>query len=351
MVDENLRQAKLMQVLVGEDVGGAERFFVKLAISLQKKGIEQLLAISRNAERATELRDAGCRVEEFDFRKGILDWPHRRRLNSFAYNFGPDICLAWMNRAARRIPSGDFVKVGRIGGYYKAKNYRRCNWIIANSPDLKRHIIQDGWPSDRTVMISNFGMLQTTKPIRRQEFQTPEDAYVLLALGRLHYSKGFDTLLAALTKLPDNAYIWLAGSGEEETMLREIAVELGVSERVRFLGWRSDQAAMFSACDVCVVPSRHEPLSNVIVEAWTIGIPVVATSAEGPSWLIQNGENGLLSPIDNAEALAHNLNSLIADPELGQRIVAGGLKSVREEFSETAIVSKFIEFFDQVRKP
>lgn len=340
---EDIESIRLMQILVGEPTGGAERFFVKLALAMRERGVTQKLAIKRDQFRAEELLDAGCDVEQFDFGKGLSDWLARLRLQQCANRFAPTFALAWMNRAARRIPKGSFVKTGRIGGYYKAKNYRRCDWIIANSPDLERFIVADGWRSDRVQMISNFGEMATKTPVAKLSLGTPEDAPVLLALGRLHPSKGFDLLIRAAVAIPP-AHVWIAGSGETESELRALAQELGVAERVHFLGWRDDQGSLLSSCDVCVVPSRHEPLSNVTVEAWSMGVPVVACASEGPSWLIEHAETGWLCGLDDADSLTAGLKEVLGNQELRTKIAAGGQQKWRAKFSKNAIVDQYIQF-------
>ena len=335
---------RLLQILVGEPTGGAERFFVKLAIAFHERGLAQKLILKREEARAAELRHAGCDVVELDFGKGVRDLVERRRLARIIAEFEPTFALAWMNRAARRMPRGDFVKAGRIGGYYRANAYRRCDWIIANTPALKTHIVADGWREDRTVTISNFGELAPARAVSRAELGTPAEATVLLAMGRLHPSKGFDLLIEASTRLP-GAHVWIAGAGGHETELRDQARDLGVAERVHFLGWRSDQAALLQACDICVVPSRHEPLSNVVLEAWSLGVPVVATASEGPSWLIDNGVNGVLTPLDDAAGLEQGLRRLIEEPDLRRQIAAGGKRTWAGKFSKDAIVEQYLEFF------
>ncbi len=315
---------KLFQILVGEPEGGAERFFVKLALALQKRGVSQRIAILRDEKRVAELRSGGCDVLQFDFSRGPGEILERIGLRRRVREFGPNIVMAWMSRAARRMPKGDFVKVARLGGYYPTRFYRKCDWLVCNTPDLVRFVVEDGWPAERAVTISNFGELAPAAALPRGQLDTPEDATLLLAMGRFHPDKGFDILLKALVNLP-GACLWLAGGGGPlEGELRNLAAELGVVERVRFLGWRDDQAALLGACDICVVPSRHEPLSNVILEAWSLGVPVVAAASEGPSWLIRDGETGLICPVDDAPALSAALSRAIGDTALRRRVAEGG---------------------------
>lgn len=338
---------RLLQIIVNKPEGGAEQFFVKLALALAKRRLPQKLVIHRDPNRAAELREGGCDVVELDFSSGIKGLADRYRLRRISREFKPDITLAWMNRAARRMPRGPFATAGRLGGYYPIRFYRKCDWLICNTPDIVRFVIEKGWPAERAVMISNFGELSPTTPLPRAKLDTPEDAPLLLAMGRLHPDKAFDVLLKALARVP-GAYLWLAGAGHLEGELRAMASELRIEERVRFLGWRDDQAALLGACDICVSPSRHEPLSNVIVEAWSLGVPVVATASEGPSWLIRDGDTGLVCPMDDAPALSAALSRAIEDTALRRHIAEGGHARWREEFSEDVICGQYMDFFRRI---
>lgn len=343
------KNLKLLQILVGEEWGGAERFFEKLAIAFSEQGVTEKVALLRNPSRSAALRSAGVDVVEFDFGRGLRDLIARRRLQSLSDEFEPQLVLVWMNRAARRMPRGNFIKVGRLGGYYKIRNYKKCDYLIANTPDLVRHITGQGWPEDRVVMISNFGELVQQSPVPRCTFSTPENVPLMLAMGRLHPMKGFDVLIRSLQSLP-GAWLWLAGEGPERGKLEVLAREVGVSDRVRFLGWRDDQGALLRSADVCVVPSRHEPLSNVIIESWSVRVPVVAAASEGPRWLITDEENGLLSAVDDVDSLSKQLGRVINDPALRNRIAENGEAHWRKNFSKEVIIHKYLEFFQNIIK-
>jgi glycosyltransferase involved in cell wall biosynthesis len=114
---------------------------------------------------------------------------------------------------------------------------------------------------------------------------------------------------------------------------------------VRFLGWRTDPSALYRAADVCVFPSRYEPLGNVVIQAWAHGLPVVAAESQGPKALIEAGEDGLLVPVDDPEALAHAVRRLLDAPDLRRGFAAKGLARVAAEFSQAAVVGQWTDLF------
>jgi glycosyltransferase involved in cell wall biosynthesis len=339
---------RLLQAMAGARHGGAEGFFVRLAIALERAGQEQLVVIRRDAERAATLRQGGVEPLELPF-SGRLDLATRLGLRRAVARFRPQVVLTWMNRATMLCPRGDFVHVARLGGYYDLKYYRRCNHLIANTRDIAEYLAAAGWPRERVRYLPNFVAAAKVNPVPRANLATPIDAPLALALGRLHPNKGFDMLLAALVQAPA-VYLWLAGEGELGQTLERQARSLGVAERVRFLGWRDDTAALLAAADFLVCPSRHEPLGNVVIEAWAAGVPVMATASEGPRALIADDETGLLVPVDDARAMAGALRRLAEDSALRARLAAAGRAAYDAEYSEARVVTLYRDFLERVAR-
>ncbi|KAF0139991.1 MAG: glycosyltransferase [Rhodospirillaceae bacterium] len=308
----------VLQAMAGAAFGGAEAFFVRLVLALHRAGISQHVIIRSHARRAEGLRAGGLSLTEL-----------------------------WMNRATRICPRGSFIHVGRLGGYYDLKYYRSCDHVIGNTQGLVDYVVRQGWPPERAHYLPNFVSETRHLPLNRMTYYTPESAPLVLALGRLHENKGFDTLLQAMAQVPE-VYLWIAGEGPRHASLEALATHLAVKPRVRFLGWREDVAALFATADLFVCASRHEPLGNVVLEAWAQEVPVVATASQGPAALIRNGENGLLTPINDSSALARAIRRMLQDDTLRQRIAAGGRQSFEAAFTETAVVARYRAFFETV---
>lgn len=337
---------RLMQVMAGGPQGGAEAFFERLAIALAAPDLEQLLAIRRDAGRAARLRAAGLQVSEHAF-GGRLDLMTPWRLRRLAQRFQPDITLSWMNRGTRMAPTRPGVLVARLGGYYALKYYRHCQHLIGNTQDIVDYLVRAGWPADKAHYLPNFVTASDEPAESRAAHDTPADAPLLLALGRFHRNKGFDVLLAALAQVPD-AILWLAGAGPEETKLRQQALSLGVDDRVRWLGWRQDVGPLYRACDVFVCPSRHEPLGNVVIEAWAHRAAIVAADASGPASLLTDRETGRLVPREDAAGLAEALTEALAHPAEAAGMADAGYQAFAAQFSEAVVVRQYRDFFESV---
>lgn len=339
---------RVMQVMAGGVHGGAEAFFERLTLALHHNGVAERAIIRRNRARAHRLSREGVPVTQLPF-GGPPDIYTRWAIGREIRAWKPDVVLAWMSRAANKTPRSSAVLVGRLGGYYDLKYYGHCDHLIGNTEDIVDYIRKQGWPAERAHYLPNFVSSRRLDPLPRAEFDTPPHAPLLVALGRLHTNKAFDVLIDAMTDVPD-AYLWIAGAGGEEEALRKRIAAHKLEPRVKLLGWRDDMEAVLAAGDIFVCPSRHEPLGNVVIEAFAQGLPVVSTASQGPKALIDDGKNGLLTPVEDAKALAAGINRVIGDESLRNALAREGFATYQRQFTEAAVVANYRAFFDKVVK-
>jgi glycosyltransferase involved in cell wall biosynthesis len=334
---------RVLQAMAGAEHGGAEAFFTRLAGAFARRGVVQQVLVRPHAARRAALEAAGVPVVPVRF-GGWLD----RAIAEFR----PDIVFTWMNRAtrfrpARRAGERPYVHVGRLGGYYDLKYYRRCDHLVGNTVAIVDWLVAQGWPAARAHFVPNFVSAAPAPPVSRADLAVSDGRRIALALGRFHRNKGFDVLLTALAELP-GVHLVLAGAGPEERALRAAAAGPGVAGRVTFLPWQQDVAPLFAAADVFVCPSRHEPLGNVVIEAWAQARPVVAAASAGPAALVVDGASGMLVPVDDAGALADGIRRVLADTGLAARIAAGGRAAYLDSFTEEAVVDRYLALFERL---
>jgi len=157
----------------------------------------------------------------------------------------------------------------------------------------------------------------------------------LITVGRLHLSKGHDVLLRAVRLLADRGHdvsLRIAGAGPEADNLQRLATELGLADRVHFLGSLSEDQIIveLKTADVFVLASHAEPLGVVYMEAMAMGVPTIGTNAGGVGEIITNGVDGILVAPNDPAALADSVAALMSDQarrrQLGE---AGRAKIVR----------------------
>lgn len=347
---------KILQVMAGNEHGGAETAFVDMCIAMRDAGMEIEVATRANPVRVPALEQAGIKVHTLPF-GGPVDIFTTWKLTRIIRNFSPLIVQTWMSRAAQKTPNWKSVKsdqrylvVPRLGGYYKIKNFKSADYFNTVTPDIKRHLVEGGIPAERILPINNFAETESdVAALSRASLDTPDDVPVLVSLGRLHSSKAYDILLAALKDLP-GVYAWIAGEGPDRAALEKMAKDFGVADRVKFLGWRTDRAALLRAADICVFASRVEPFGTVFAQAWAEKTPVIVSDADGPRQFCRDGEDSLIVPKENAAALRDAISRLLADKGLQQKLIENGYQRYLNEFTKEKSVTAYLEYFIEILK-
>ena len=336
---------KILHMHFGKE-GGAERFFVSLVRAFADRGMEQHFIVRPGRLWREEIADMGP-IWENNFRRlapgaAVLRW----RMNRLVRHWQPDVIMAWMSRSSRLIPNyPGAVKLTRLGDYPRhLRNFRNNDLIVSNTPGIAEACQTLGWQKPIKV-ISNFPRPVSIAPISRAAMATPEDAFVVAGSGRFVDRKGFDTLLSAVATLPE-AWLWLIGEGEKRAELEALASHLGIAERTRFTGWVEEPMNYVASASAFVMPSRHEPFGNVVLEAWQASVPVVSTRSEGPSWFIRDGQDALMCEIDDTAGMVAAIARLRDDPELSAQLVAAGRKRLAAEFTMERVVAAYIDVFN-----
>lgn len=180
----------------------------------------------------------------------------------------------------------------------------------------------------------------------------------ILFVGQLTPRKGYDLALAALPavagRFPGATLLMVSGiNTADRERVERLAAELDVADRVRFLGRLEDNALvnLFRSCDVYVTPTRYEGFGLTLLEAMACGAPAVCTDAPAANEIVRDGENGLLSPPEDPEALAAAVIRVLDDAELRETLRAGGHRTCAEDFAPEQLAASLEAVYEQVARP
>ena len=339
-------------------LGGAERFFLRLSAALAERGEDVLCVTQPNSELNSGLSNkARHRAVKM---RSVIDPIARARIGSAVRGFDAQIVQTYMGRATRlthlKQQRKGPVHIARLGGYYPPKGYRHAHAWIANTRGIRDYLVAQGFASERVFHIGNF--VEPAKPMDaaeldqiRRDLEIETDAWVIVCMGHLHRNKAFDVMLEALARLPEHIQsrplrLVVVGDGPEHDALREQAQKSGIAGRIRWLGWQQHPQAHLKIADVLVCSSRHEPLGNVILEAWNQDVPVLATDTGGPADLINTGANGVLVAVEDADELAMGLQTLLeAEPEFRRLLAAGGRRTLATDHDKEIVVQTYLDLY------
>jgi L-malate glycosyltransferase len=204
-------------------------------------------------------------------------------------------------------------------------------------PDRKITVIHNGIPADRF-------------PAEWSPPPTSEDLRICV-LGRVMPVKNINLALESVAAIHCEgvaARLVVIGSGPEEDRLRARADELGISDRVDWMGYVDNPMDAISTCDICLLSSDSEGFPNTVVEYCAAGRPVVSTNVGGVREIIENGANGFLVPARDVVAMTSALRTLAHDQALREKMGRAGRELVEASFTATREASQLMDIYDSV---
>ena len=346
-------------IAAGQALGGAELFYVRFVNALRERGEPVLAITSPGGLISRRLRPDVAQLHVP--MRGIIDLPSRWRIEAIVRKSQPDIVQTYMGRATRLThldPGRHSLHVARLGGYYDVKGYRHAHAWVGNTRGICDHLIRSGLPASRIAHIGNFvDVPAADSPQRivelRRQLDVPEDAIVLLAVGRFHPAKGFADLLTAFSLLGEairgrRLTLVIVGDGPLQATLHSYACQIGINHRVRWAGWQLDPHPYYELADLLVCPSHHETLGNVILEAWAHCRPVLSTRTAGAIELAADDSQSWTVPAQDPQALSDGIRRLLEDDSLRGALAAAGRRKIDDHYSQKQIVSAYLNLYQRL---
>lgn len=346
-----------VHILGSKQMGGAENFYLRLVRALHESG-ERVSGVLRKGSDVVKAAGEGLEIFESPMRTVWDPWS-KRDVSRLLQRLKPDLVQTYMGRATRltELPSARRpVHVARLGGYYKLDGYRHAHAWVGNTLGICDYLVHGGMPPDRVFHISNFvdpPHLYHPDEVRaaREALNIPDDALVVVALGRFVWFKGHEHLLDALSHLPAQfkgrpVRLVLVGDGPLRKPLYNQAERLKLLDRICWAGWRSDTGLFYQMADVIAFPSLdEEPLGNVILETWSYGKPLLTTSSRGARELTEHQLNAWCVPCADPVNLARGLRTLLMEPDLAANLAANGARLVARNYTREVIVGQYMALY------
>lgn len=327
---------KICYLATGLGLGGAERELVQLALGMKRRGAEvTVISLLPLFGFAAELEAGGIVPESLGMRRGRPSWRAffalRRRLRGLR----PDIVHSFMwhaNVLARllRLLAPMPVLISTIQNTREGGRLRdTLSRFTRAVPDFTSQVSRAGFERyreegladpDRLELVPNSVDVERFAPdpelrrAMRSELGV-EDRLVFLAVGRMDPQKGYPDLLSAFELVAPQApqvTLLIVGDGPQRRDLEARVEAAGLGDRVRFLGLRSDMLRLFNAADFYVLSSLWEGTPLALLEAQAVGLPALATAADGTAEVVVDGTTGWLVPVSDWRALAERWLEVVA---------------------------------------
>lgn len=293
-------------------------------------------------------------------------WRHRRRLSRVLREIRPDVTVSMFCNDATFLPS---IKDGsrkvleiHFSRFKRLQYDRKGLWRLAdvwrnrNEADVvarfDRFVVLTHEDSRYWGKLSNIAVIPNAQTFA-SDAPAPLEAKTVVAVGRLTYQKGFDLLLQAWAEVCRRVSGWqlaIVGDGELRSALSAQAESLGLAGCVTFVPAMKDVVAVYRDASVLAMSSRYEGFGMVLLEAQTVGLPVVSFACKcGPSEIVNDGVDGYLVAPGDVDAMADRLVRLMQDGALRRRMGAHAFANAAR-FSTDAVMKQWMALFDSLKK-
>lgn len=344
--------------------GGQERRIIAEMAGMKARGHEMILATRPQCRIREEALRHGIRVLELDMR-GKFDWRAIRQLARHLRKEAVQVVDthsgidSWIGGLAAKLAGTPVLVRTR-----HLNNPLRRSWlnfvhylparIVTCGENTRAQLVgQCGFPAEQITSIptgidfSRFTPSHPRHPVR-QALGIGENDFLVLMVGILRSVKRHEIAMQAfrhfLERQPD-AWLVLAGEGPMREGLEKLAAQLGIADRMKFLGHREDIPDLLAAADTLLLTSRSEGVPQAVTQALGLGVSVVATAVGGVPELVIHEETGLLVPPENPEATAAALARLADNPTLAAKLGEAGRRHALDNFSLEAMLDKTESLF------
>jgi glycosyltransferase involved in cell wall biosynthesis len=351
-------------------VGGAEHQLLELARGLDRRRFTPAIAVLRpGGTLEVEARYAGIETVEaprrsrFDLSpcQRLAAWMVSRRVGVVHSFLFLDGFYARLAAVAARVP----VRIASLRGVDYApgsvhacvdrclKEFTSC--LVANSDWMRRRARAVGMTRVRFEVIPNGvdadRFAAGDRAAARQKIGLRPDDFAVAIVGRLSPEKDHGTFLRAAVeaaKRSARAVFLIVGDGPERLSVERTIAYMGIEDRARLLGARSDVPDLMPAFDALALTSLSESFPNAVLEGMAAGLAVTATDVGGVPEMVEHGVSGLLSPAGDSRAMAENWLRIEADAALRSRLGAAARRRARDVFSLSSMVQRYESLYREL---
>ena len=364
---------KCVMYIMGMDstkYGGIERFNVALASALQRRGYDSVFVYESQPECSqfiSDLTNAGGTLLVCNSRKDKLKFC--LRITRLILRYRPVILHAHFTKARffalpiaylLGIRKLFFTVHGEIGDLSSIKPHTRWwyEWasrkakVITVSDQIRGQYLNN-WPK-ATVERIYLGVAAITGTFNnsRKLLGITDEQTVILTIANFNHIKGLDVLCHAIARLSEqkalnrNTHFYIVGQPQKEIQqLSELANQLGISSYIHMEGISNQIATYLTASNLYVQPSRSEGLPLSLMEAASVGLPLIGTKVGGNPEIIEHEYNGLLVDAENPQQLAEAILSILSQPILQKQYGAGSMQKYKQSFAIETAVDNMITYY------
>ncbi|MEZ5543299.1 MAG: glycosyltransferase family 4 protein [Pseudomonadota bacterium] len=355
-------------ISIGELFGGVERHLLGLAEYLSSRVDHLQVILFHDRTLARELRDRGIEPTIIHFRfpfdprqvfrlRAVLTASPTDVIHVHGYKATvlTSLCGHSCGIVTVKTEHGmieplqdrmiDALKARLYSGLDLWATRRSCATVCYVTNDLHKHLMNQHGGIRQHVVYNGIEPLSPERYTRPTEFDTGH--YHIVIAGRVDVVKGIAHAVKAIAhpSTPKAVRLNIIGDGPLTDYLKALSDKLGVASQVRFLGFKSDVYRYLAHADTLLLPSLHEGLPYILLEAMSLGLPIIASRVGGLAEILEHGRTALLVPPENPDAIADAIATLHANPEVARALGNAAALEQRQHFDLAAMGARYMEIY------
>lgn len=345
---------KVLNIMLSRRLGGIEQSFLDYNKALAIAGQEVYSVISNKAEIQANISDYSFKLPNYFQYDPISIF----KLSKIINQTKAEIIIAHGNRAinaaiyAKELCGRKLIIIS-VAHNFKTKCLVKCDYIFSITNYFKAELAKTGFDINKIFFMPNVIDTKLYDSDFIERVIKKEDETVIGSMGRFVDKKGFDLLIKALDIVKKNGYKFKAiigGDGILKKELQELTTSLDLNSNINFCGWVNNKSDFLNGIDIFCLPSKEEPFGIVLIEAMFYGKAIVSTNTEGPSEIINNNEDGLLTNNVTAEQIATKIQILLNDVKLRNNIGKKARLSIFENYDINIAAKKLKNYLEEIKQ-
>ena len=342
---------KITQIMLAKGFGGAERYFVDLALALSAEGHDVQVIHHKNFKGNNLLSGKDIYRDDHISVAGSWDVLAGFKVKKLMQEFSPDVVHAHLARASHIAGKAchklSIPLVVKTHNYVDLKYYQYVDMFVPTTKDQEEYLLRQHIDESAIEAIPNFSSITPVENCKENKRST---TFRIVSFGRMVRKKGFHILLQAFRKLHDQgvtAKLIIGGDGPDFNILRQQCINLNLDNHVIFKGWVEDISALLDEADLFVLPSLDEPFGIAVLEAMAKGVPIISTRTIGPLEIL-NEETARLVEIGNDVELAEKIGEAFYDRQGSQDRAEAALARYKKDYSKDVVVPRLIDLYKKI---
>lgn len=365
-----MERKKILHLISGLEIGGTETQLLRILPELEKYHSNAVCCVRGHGPIGIELEKKNIPVYYLNF-KGFSDLLVIKRLYSVIKKFHPDILVTYLihtdlyGRVFGRLFGIKKIVCSKRGALLQWEWLAFFDWLtkfMVTHYLVQTKTARSEWMNRLKLPKRNFSIipngidtnifqLSIDKKNKCKELKIDHNSFIISCVSRLRRGKGHDVLLQAFEnvfKKNKNISLLIVGDGEREEELHRLVRNYSSRSNIYFLGNRTDIPEILAISNLFILPTEKEGMSNAIMEAMVMGIPIITTDISENRDIIKHKKNGLLFPIGDINFVLENIELCINNNQLMNSLGKNARKEALRKFDISIITKRFAKFYDNI---